>query len=330
MSQSQRDLPLRTNSILVIGAGELGLAVINAILAHPSYSPTSTQLTLMIRPASLSNPSPEKAKQNSHIRSLGVNIVPGDIESLSQPELTSLLNDGKYTTVLHAGGMTLAPSTMLKLTHAVIEAKIPYYVPWQHGVDYDIIGREGGQGMFSEQIDVRDLLRSQSTTDWIVLSCGIFTSFLFEEFWGVVRKLQLEEDAQGNEKVQITALNSWDDVITTTTARDIGTCTAELLFMPDAPVKKSVYIAGDTLTYGEFADTVERVLAPRSVNVVREIWPLSYLKEESQKDPEDKLKKYRVVFSEGRGLSWPKDETWSAKQGIETEGVEQWVSENWK
>ncbi|KAJ9617046.1 hypothetical protein H2200_000767 [Cladophialophora chaetospira] len=328
MPQPQTDLPPRTRSILVIGAGELGLAIINAILSHQAYSPHTTILTLMIRPTSLTQPSPSKAKQNEHIRSLGVAIVAGDIESLSQSDLSSLLREGNYTAVLHAGGMTLAPGSMLKLTRATITAEIPYYVPWQHGVDYDTIGRQGGQGMFSEQIDVRDLLRSQRTTDWIVLSCGIFMSFLFEEFWGVVKRLPPDEDG-GKEKVQVTALNSWDDVLTVTSAEDIGTCTAALLFRTDAPVNEPVYIAGDTLPYGEFADTIARVLEPKGIEVVRQVWSLRYLKEESEKDPEDKLKRYRVVFSEGRGLSWRKEGTWSAKQGVEMTGVEDWVKRNW-
>jgi hypothetical protein len=331
MAQVHSDRPPRTKSILVIGAGELGVAIIDAILSHPMYSPSTTTLTLKIRPSSLTNPSPEKAKQNTHLRSLGVAIVPGDIESLTQSQLTSLLREGGYTSVLHAGGMTLAPGTMLKLTHAVIDAKISYYVPWQHGVDYDVIGREGGQGMFSEQIDVRDLLRGQTTTDWVILSCGIFMSFLFEEFWGVVKKLPPAPGSAdgGKDKIQVTALNSWDDLITTTTAADIGRCTAELAFSGDAPVNKPVYIAGDTLTYGEFANTIARVVEPMGKEVVRQVWPLEFLRKESQKYPEDKLKRYRVVFSEGRGLSWEKEGTWSARMGIEMTGVEEWVRREW-
>jgi hypothetical protein len=327
MSSASPSLPSRARSILIIGAGELGLAIINALLAHPAYSSATTRLILMIRPASLTTPTAEKAKQNDHIRSLGVSIIPGDVEQLSESDLSSLLRDGGYTSVLHAGGMTLQPGTMAKLTRAVIDASITYYVPWQHGVDYDIIGREGGQGMFSEQLNVRDLLRAQPSTDWIVLSCGIFMSFLFEEFWGVVSK---NPDSGGKETVRVTALNSWNDWITTTTAEDIGRCTAALLLEQDAPVNKPVYIAGDTLTYGEFADVVARVVEPRGYPVDRQVWPLEHLKQESQNAPEDKLKKYRVVFSEGKGLSWPKESTWSAQKGMTMTGVEEWMQKNWK
>ncbi|KIW53895.1 hypothetical protein PV05_06304 [Exophiala xenobiotica] len=307
--------PPRTRSILVIGAGELGSAILHALISHPRYNPQSTSITLLVRPATLSNPSPEKSKQQSDLRALGIILAPGDVES-SEEELTTLFRP--YSSVIHAGGMALPPGSLLKLTRAILAADVQYYVPWQHGVDYDAITRRGGQGMFAEKIDVRDLLRSQSSTQWVVLSCGVFMSFLFQEFWGVVLRLP-------DGKVQTTALNSWDDVITTTTAEDIARCTAELMYNADTPVNRPVYIAGDTLTYGQFAEVVGRAMGRE---VVRQVWPLEYLRKESQKDPVDKIKRYRVVFAEGKGLSWPKEETWSAKHGMDLMGVEEWVRRN--
>jgi hypothetical protein len=138
---------------------------------------------------------------------------------------------------------------------------------------------------------------------------------LFEEFWGVVTKQ--------SDRITVTALNSWDDWITTTTAEDIAKCTAELLFRPETPVNKPVYIAGDTLTYGEFADTVERAAGQK---IGRQVWPLDHLRQRAHDNPDDKLLKYRVVFSEGRGLSWPKAETWSSHNNIKMETVEEWIA----
>jgi hypothetical protein len=315
--------PPRAKSILVIGVGELGSAILDAILSHKSYSLDRSILTLMIRPSSLSSPTPEKRKQNDDLVSRGVKIVTGDVSNLSQADLAELFRTNGFTTVIHAGGMTLPPGTSLKLARAVLEAEnVQYFMPWQHGADYDIITREGGQGMFSEQIDVRDLLRSQDKTNWVVVSCGVFMSFLFEEFWGVVTR---QNGGAGKGKVTVTALNSWDDLITTTTAEDIGTCSAALLFNASSPVNKPVYIAGDTMTYADFADTVTRVMGEEGFEVEKKVWPLEYLREESGKDPEDKIKKYRVVFAEGKGLSWPKEKTWSHEQGIRMEGVEEWM-----
>jgi hypothetical protein len=260
----------RTRSILVIGAGELGSAILHALISHPHYNPQATSITLLVRHSTLANPSPEKGKQQSDLRALGINLAPGDVES-SEEELTALFRP--YSAVIHAGGMALPPGSLLKVTRAILAAGVQYYVPWQHGVDYDAITRQGGQGMFDEQIDVRDLLRSQSPTQWVVLSCGIFMSFLFQEVWGVV--LRLPDDGKGKGKVQVTALNSWDDLITTTTAEDIARCTAELIYNANTPVNTPLYIAGDTLTYGQFAEVVVRAMGRE---VVGQVWPLSYLR----------------------------------------------------
>ena len=169
--------------------------------------------------------------------------------------------------------------------------------------------------MFSEQIEVREMLRSQKKTQWLIISCGLFMSFLFEDFWGVVTRA-------ANRKLKVTALNSWQDWVTATTARDIGHCTAELLFRPEAPRDSVVFIAGDTMTFSELADTVQEATGEE---VERVVWPLEYLREESKNAPNDKLKKYRVVFSEGKGLSWPKEGTWSAQNGIEMESIAEWL-----
>ncbi|EXJ91726.1 hypothetical protein A1O3_00276 [Capronia epimyces CBS 606.96] len=406
-------IPHRATSILVIGAGELGTAILAALTSHPQYDPSRTKVALALRPTTLGNPTPEKRAQQDRFRSQAIDLVAADLEAWSEDELVTMLRAGGYTTVLHAGGFGAASGTMTKLTRAVLRAaasasahnsetemasakgnehrnegengngNVEFYVPWQFGADYDTITRAGGQGMFSEQLDVRDLLRSQGKVDWVIVSCGIFMSFLFEEFWGVVQRRRegvshrkadvAVEPQQGDQpakeqvlilspgetaqtaqtdtegggagagagagarknsdstqpSIQITALNSWDDWITTTTATDIAKCTASILYSPDphphTPINQPVYIAGDTLTYGEFADTIARATGR---SVTRRVWPLEYLREESREDPEDQLKRYRVVFAEGRGVSWPKEETWSAEAGIEMETVEEWARKN--
>ncbi|KAI9871227.1 MAG: hypothetical protein M1823_008511, partial [Watsoniomyces obsoletus] len=177
----------------------------------------------------------------------------------------------------------------------------------------------GGFGLFAEQYHIRELLRSQKKTQWIVVSNGIFTSFIFEEFWGVVAKLDTD-------KIKVTALNSWDDWITATTARDIGKCTAELVLNDKEPRNQAVYIAGDTLTYRDFAEVIGRETGK---DVLRDVWPLEELKDRARQDPDNKLRKYHVVFSEGKGLSWPKEQTWNAEKGLEMQDVASWIRDNW-
>jgi hypothetical protein len=73
----------------------------------------------------------------------------------------------------------------------------------QFGGDYDAIGRGSAQPLFDIQLDVRDLLRAQTKTEWVIVSVGIvskplsytvvmltaiqFTSFVFEPMFGKPR-----------------------------------------------------------------------------------------------------------------------------------------------
>ena len=86
------------------------------------------------------------------------------------------------------------------------------------------------------------------------------------------------------------------------------------------------YIAGQTLTYGELADLLEKVTGGE---VVREVWDLDDLRSALKKEPENKLWKYRIVFGEGKGVSWPVEGTWNDAKGLVFEGVEEWVRNNW-
>ena len=305
-------------SILVLGAGELGHAILEALTSNSLYSRDDTPVTVMLRPSSVNSTSTEGQERLEKIRGLGVFIIAGDTEADSESKLTEIFSP--YKTIVHAGGLTAAEGTQLKITKAVLAAGVSLYIPWQFGVDYDVIGPTGGFGLFAEAYNVRELLRSQSKTQWIIVSNGIFTSLIFEDHWGVVKKLD-------DGKIQVTALNNWDDWITATDARDIGTCTAALVLNDKEPRNQAVYIAGDTLKYSDFADMVERETGKE---LVREVWPLEVLKEKARQDPDNKLRKYHVVFSEGKGLSWSKEKTWNAERRMEMLDISGWIRENWK
>ena len=71
-------------------------------------------------------------------------------------------------------------------------------------MDYDVIRRGSAQDLFDEQYDVRQLLRrqqqqeeeGQGTTEWVIISTGIFLSFLFKDAFGVVERF--DEGATGS------------------------------------------------------------------------------------------------------------------------------------
>lgn len=222
--------------------------------------------------------------------------------------------------------MAAPKGTQERITRAALEGRVRRYMPWQAGVDYDILGPQAGRGLFSEQCGVRRLLREQEVTKWVIVSCGIFMSFLFEEAWGVVTPETPGEN--GDPKVRVRALGSWEDGITVTAVEDIARTYATLLLEEEQSCQwgKPVSIAGETLTYMQFADVVGRVTGKE---VVRELWDRDMLKEQMEKNPDDKLWAYRAVFGGGVGVSWPLRGTWSDKRGMKMTGVEEWMRKNW-
>ncbi|MET8615665.1 hypothetical protein [Streptomyces misionensis] len=74
----------------------------------------------------------------------------------------------------------------MKVAQAALQARLPRYFPWQFGVDFDVIGRGSPQDIFDSQLDVRDLLRSQDQTEWVIISTGMFMNYLFEPGSGMV------------------------------------------------------------------------------------------------------------------------------------------------
>jgi hypothetical protein len=86
-----------------------------------------------------------------------------------------------------------------------------------------------------------------------------------------------------------------------------------------------VYIAGDTISYRELADIVERVGA---APVTRNEWTVARLLEDLDHHPDDALRKYRAVFAQGVGVAWPKSATFNAIRAIPTTGAEEWARAN--
>jgi hypothetical protein len=244
---------------------------------------------------------------------MGIETVAGDVVTTGKEELASLL--APYDTVISCIGFSAGRGTQTKITEAVLKASVKRYVPWQFGVDYDTIGRGSAQDVFDEQLDVRDLLRAQNRTEWLIVATGMFTSFLFEPAFGVVNLEQSE----------IHALGSWDNQVTVTTPEDIGRLTAAILFHEPRFKNETVFVAGDTISYGELADELERQL---DHPFKREAWSIPYLSDALSADPGNNLLKYRAVFAAGVGVAWPKETTFNQRQGFETTDVPTWVRRN--
>jgi hypothetical protein len=297
-------------SILVLGAGELGSQVLKSLTQHSNRS--NTQIALLLRPSTIASSDPAKQTEAQSYKKANISLLPGDVVADTTAHLASLF--APFDTIISCTGMTLPRGTQLKISRAVLEAGVKRYLPWQFGLDYDAIGRASAQDLFDEQLDVRDLLRGQEKTEWVILSTGMFISFLFEQAFGVV---DLKEG-------RVQALGDWGNELAVTAVEDIGRVVAEITLV-EMEEKGAIYVAGDVVSMRRLADVVETVLGRR---VERSVKTVEQLKRELAADPGDVMKKYRAVFAAGVGVSWDMKETFNAGNGMETVSVEEWARQN--
>ncbi|KAJ3499285.1 hypothetical protein NLG97_g456 [Lecanicillium saksenae] len=288
-----------TDKVLVLGAGELGLAVLEALAKHPKRP--STTLAVLLRQGTLDSTDSDKVNKISHLKDLGVKFESCDISSATVEDLAPIL--GKYDIVISCTGMELPSGTQTKLAHAAIRGRVKRYFPWQFGMDYDKIGEGSSQDLFDEQLSVRRLLREQSSMEWVIVSTGLFMSFLFLAAFGVVDL---------NQRV-VRGLGSWENRITLTTPEDIGRVTADVMLDPRGIKSQVVFVAGDTLSYegvGQLMDT------HYGSKFKRELWDLNTLAEQLRQDP-NVMVKYRETFAHGIGVAWGLEETVNHERGIQ-------------
>lgn len=300
------------NSILIVGAGELGTAILAALASHPSKPPPAN-ISVLLRPDSIISPNPGKQRSNEELQALGAKLVPGNFVDDEVSQLSDVFKD--YDIVIQAGGYGLPKGTQSKSANAALQAGVPRYFPWQFGVDYEEIGEGSAQDLLDEMLQVRRLLRSQTRTTWTIISTGLFMSYLFLADFGVV----------DIEKKTARALGSWDNKITVTTPHDIGRLTAEMVFVPDGTLNKVVYIGGDTVSYGQLADILEQSFRE---SFKREEWELSFLKDRLSANPNNLWYKYQCIFGDGKGISWDMEKTLNGQRDIPMTTVRAYVKEN--
>ncbi|GAB1314665.1 Isoflavone reductase P3 [Madurella fahalii] len=314
MSPSPTPAP---RSILIIGLGELGTAILSALTAHPSYPSHRTKLAVLRRPGSLASP---PSAQKSDSTTPPVQFETADLAAAPLAELVRIFQ--RYDLVIQAAGFGAPPGTQLRVAEAAVRAGVARFVPWQFGVDYDAImngpggGVGGEEGLFGEMVRVRELLRAQQRTRWTVISTGLFMSFLFLPLFGVV-------DLR---RRVVRALGGWDQRITLTAVEDVGRMVAEVVFVrPEETEDKVVFAAGDTVSYGEIADVVEGVYG---AGFEREVWGKDELRRRMDREPENGMVKYQNVFGGGVGVAWEKEKTLNYQRGVVLMNLKEYVEKN--
>jgi len=294
------------NSILVIGTGEVGLSMLHALSEYRKVYQHSFGIAALIKP----DQDVIAAFKQSSMR--GIDIETLDLQGSPMEELAKVFV--KYDTVICCSGFSIGRGMQVKITRAVLMAGVNRYVPWQFGADYDKIGRGSVQPVFDEQRDVRDLLRGQDATKWMIVSTGMITSFLFREDFGVI---SLEDNV-------VHALGDWDHSLTLTCCEDIGKLTVEILFHQPAFKNEVVYVSGETATFSKIADDMEKIF---NRPFERVLWSQEHLKAALEENPDDLFNRYRLVFTHP-GVTWPMEQTFNYRHNIPTISIEQWAKRN--
>lgn len=294
-------------NILILGAGQLGMQVIKNMASR--VSPDT--VCVLVEPGFTTSTDEYKQEATEELGRLGVEILSFDLSEGTEASLAELF--AEFHSVICCTGFVAGAGTQMKITRAVLAAGVNRYFPWQFGVDYDIVGKGSGQPVFDEQYEVRKLLRSQEATEWVIVSTGMFTSFLFEPAFGVV-------DLETN---TVRALGSWDTRVTVTTPEDIGRLTTEIYLEEPRISNEVVFVAGDTLSYGQLATIVEEDTGKA---VTRVELSLEELNKQLSLYPDDVMLRYRTAFALGSGMWWEKSKTYNHEKGLETIDVKTWLN----
>jgi hypothetical protein len=294
----------------VLGAGELGACVLRELAVLRQQHQVGP-ISVLLRPGSSS----AAAGYAAMMRELDIRIIEADLARATAAELAAVFS--AFDQVICCTGFVGGSGTQRKITAAVIEAGVieagvKHYIPWQFGVDYDVIGRGSGQDVWDEQLDVRDMLRSQNKVRWSIVSTGMFTSFILLPAFGLV---DLEHNV-------VQALGDWDFQLTVTTPEDIGRLTARIAATPTSFDDQVVYLAGDTFSYRELADTLDHVL---DRTMQRRLLSLPQLEADVAAHPDDTMAKYRLAFARKDGVAWPKAHSFNVKQGIAVTDLVSWL-----
>lgn len=324
LASREQQLDATLEHVLIIGAGELGLSVVEALAVHAQRK-RMKKLSVLVRAATLEpTAAMKKQKTVQRIRALGAEFEAADVVRASVEELAAIFS--RYGTVVSCSGMELPAGTQTKLAQAALAGRVRRYFPWQFGMDYEVIGQGSSQHLFDEQLRVRAMLREaaeQNTGDamgpeWVIVSTGLFMSFLFVADFGVV---DLEQRT-------VRALGRWEQELTVTTPRDIGRATAEVVLDAREIRNQVVYTAGDTISYARLADTLDNHFGGAPFR--RELWDSATLRrqvEEADGGNEAVMARYRDTFGQGRGAAWALDGTLNAQRGMAMTDVVEYLRE---
>ena len=186
---------------------------------------------MLLRPeAARAVTGPHRARRDALAR-LGIAVVEGDLQQNSVDELSTLLRG--FDAVINCSGFVGGAGTQIRSPGPFCR-RAWRVISRGSSAWTTMLSVQAAGNRWDEQLEVRHLLRAQKATEWVIVSTGIFTSYLFDSGFGVV-------DAATK---TVRALGDWRYAVTLTTPEDIGRLTAAIF--PSARVSQTVVISPGT------------------------------------------------------------------------------------
>ncbi len=117
---------LNHNAILVLGAGQLGMAMLRG-LARRAAGDAGVSLSVLLRPAGPRSDDPRKQRDLAELQALGVRIVEGDLVAQSTAELAATF--ARFDTVISCTGFVGGPGVQRKIAQAALAGGVGRFVP---------------------------------------------------------------------------------------------------------------------------------------------------------------------------------------------------------
>ena len=105
---------------LVLGAGELGMAVVRGLARRAASEPAGT-VAVLLRPGSVASADPAKLRIVAELEFLGVRTVTGDLTAGSDGDLSALFEG--FHTVVSCTGFVGGPGFQRRLTRAILAVR---------------------------------------------------------------------------------------------------------------------------------------------------------------------------------------------------------------
>ena len=111
---------LHNESILVLGAGELGMAMLRSLVRRAA-GVSALSIAVLLRPSTIDSGDPRKQKDIDELHALGVELVPGDLSGQSVTDLAAVFS--RFDTLISCTGFVggsgvAAPPVGDELGHA--------------------------------------------------------------------------------------------------------------------------------------------------------------------------------------------------------------------